>query len=282
MIESPGLAPKAAQAPRFPFARIVTSGLAWAGYLFLLLPSLVIVPLSFGGGGELSFPPDEFSLALFEQFFTDRSWYGAAVQSLIVACATTVVSVSIGVPAAYALVRGRFAGRQILEVACLAPMLVPVIVLGLGFYIQLALLGLVDSLAGIVLAHVVLVTPFVLVAVSSGLRHADPVLETVALVMGASRPRIFFEVVLPQIRASIAVAALFAFLISFDEVVIAYFISGPSSTTLPVKMYSAIRWEISPVLAAVSTLLTAVSLVICLAMMALQKSAEPNRTGASR
>jgi putative spermidine/putrescine transport system permease protein len=274
--------PKAMRAPRLPLSGITTSGLAWAGYIFLLLPSIVIVPLSFGGMGELSFPPDEFSLALFEQFFTDPSWYGAAVQSLIVAVATTVVSITVGVPAAYALVRGRFPGRQMLEVACLAPILVPVIVLGLGFYIQLALLGLVDTLTGIILAHSVLVTPFVLVAVSSGLRHADPALETVALVMGASRPRIFFQVVLPQIRASIAVAALFAFLISFDEVVIAYFISGPGSTTLPVKMYSAIRWEISPVLAAVSTLLTAISLVICLALMALQNLTGPNRAGAPR
>jgi len=91
------------------------------------------------------------------------------------------------------------------------------------------------------------------------------------MVMGAGRARIFFEVVLPQIKAPLMVAALFAFLISFDEVVVAYFLAGPKTTTLPVKMYSAIRWEISPVLAAVSTLLTAISLAVCLGMMALQK-----------
>jgi putative spermidine/putrescine transport system permease protein len=103
------------------------------------------------------------------------------------------------------------------------------------------------------------------------LRHTDPVLETVAMVMGAGRARIFLEVVLPQIKAPVLLGALFAFLISFDEVVIAYFLSGPQSITLPVKMYSAIRWEISPVLAAVSTLLTALSLAFCLGIMALQR-----------
>lgn len=243
---------------------------AWIGYLFLLLPSLVIIPISFGGGQELTFPPKSFSLDLFVQFFNDPAWWGAAVKSLIVAAITTVISLAIGLPGAYALARGQFPGRKLLEVFTLAPMLVPVVVLGLGMYMHLAALSLVDNLLGVALAHTVLVVPFVMVAVGSGLRHADPALETVALMMGASRTRIFFEVVLPQVKTSVMVGAMFAFLISFDEVVIAYFITGPGSTTLPVKMYSAIRWEVSPILAAVSTLLTVVSLAICLGIMALQ------------
>jgi putative spermidine/putrescine transport system permease protein len=267
-------------APRLPVAQLFGSGLAWVGYVFLLLPSLIVIPISFGGGGELVFPPQRFSLELFVEFFSNPSWYGAAVQSLIVALLTMAVCLLAGVPAAYALVRGSFPGRQFLEVALLAPMLVPVIVLGLGFYIQLSLLGMVDTLTGIVLAHVVVAVPFVLLAVTAGLRHADPALETVALLMGASRLRIFFQVVVPQIRGSILVAALFAFLISFDEVVIAYFVTGPDTTTLPVRMYSAIRWEISPVLAAVSTLLTAVSLLVCLVLLRLQDT--PTPTAATR
>ena len=243
---------------------------AWIGYLFLLLPSLVIIPISFGGGQELTFPPKRFSLDLFIQFFNDPAWWGAAVKSLIVAAITTVISLAIGLPGAYALARGQFPGKKLLEVFTLAPMLVPVVVLGLGMYMHLAALSMVDNLLGVALAHTVLVVPFVMVAVGSGLRHADPALETVALMMGASRTRIFFEVVLPQVKTSVMVGAMFAFLISFDEVVIAYFITGPGSTTLPVKMYSAIRWEVSPILAAVSTLLTVVSLAICLGIMALQ------------
>lgn len=247
---------------------------AWIGYLFLLLPSLVIIPISFGGGQELTFPPKNFSLDLFVQFFQDPAWWGAAIKSLIVAAITTVISLAIGVPGAYALARSEFRGRKLLEVLTLAPMLVPVVVLGLGMYMHLSALSLVDSLMGVALAHTVLVVPFVMVAVGSGLRHADPALETVALMMGASRTRIFLEVVLPQVKTSVLVGAMFAFLISFDEVVIAYFITGPGSTTLPVKMYSAIRWEVSPILAAVSTLLTVVSLAICLGIMALQPAQE--------
>jgi putative spermidine/putrescine transport system permease protein len=149
--------------------------------------------------------------------------------------------------------------------------LVPVIVLGLGLYLNFAWLGLVGSTASLVIAHTVLVVPFIVVSVSSGLRQIDPALESVALLMGASRARVMRSVVLPQIRPAIAVGALFAFLISFDEVVVAYFLAGPTTMTLPVKMYSAIRWEISPVLAAISTLLTAASLLVCVVMLVLQK-----------
>lgn len=244
--------------------------LAWVGYLFLLIPSLVIIPISFGGGHELTFPPKSFSLDLFRQFFNDPGWWGAAVQSAIVAAATTLIALLVGLPATYAFARSRFPGSKLLELLAMSPMLVPVIVLGLGMYIHLAALQMVNTTFGVIMAHTIIVVPFMIVSVTSGLRHIDPALETVALLMGASRLRIYLEVVLPQIKTSVIVGALFAFLISFDEVVVAYFITGPDSTTLPVKMYSAIRWEISPVLAAVSTLLTILSLVVCLAIMALQ------------
>jgi len=254
--------------------------LAWCGYVFLLLPSLVVIPVSFGGGEELVFPPRSFSLALYGKFFSDASWWGAAVQSVKVGIATTVLSLAIAVPAAYALARSDFRGKSALAVAMLSPMLVPVVVLGLGQYMHLAALRIVGSTLGIVLAHAVVVVPFVFLTVSSGLRHTDPALEKVATLMGAGRLRIFFEVVLPQIRASLAIGALFAFLISFDEVVIAYFVTGPQTTTLPVKMYSAIRWEVSPVLAAVSTLLTAISLAVSLGIMALQRRTPQSTAGA--
>ncbi|MDR5774003.1 MULTISPECIES: ABC transporter permease [unclassified Caballeronia] len=253
------------------FMRVLGSIGGWCGYLFLLLPSLVIVPISFGGGSELTFPPKTLSLALFRQFFADPAWWGACVTSVMVALLASVISIAAGVPGAYALARGRFPGKRILETFAITPMLVPVVVLGLGVYKQFSMLSLVNTVWGLALAHAVLVVPFVIIAVGSGLRHADASLEAVALLMGASRVRIFFQVVLPQIRASVAVSVLFAFLLSFDEVVVAYFISGPQTTTLPVKMYSAIRWEVSPVLAAVSTLLTLISLLVCIGIMALQR-----------
>ena len=245
--------------------------LAWCGYLFLVAPSLIVIPISLSGSSELQFPPRHLSLALYEQFFTDRAWWGAALQSIIVGLLTAVLSLAVALPAAYGLARSSFRGKQLAEVLFISPMLVPVIVLGLGLYMQYQTLHLVDTTFGIVLAHAVLVTPFAFVSIAAGLRHTDPALETVALLMGASRTRIVAQVVLPQIAAPVAVGALFAFLISFDEVVIAYFLTGATTQTLPVKMFTAIRWEVSPVLAAVSTLLTLTSLLFCLGIMALQK-----------
>lgn len=256
--------------------RVLVSVGGWIGYLFLLLPSLVIVPISFGGGTELQFPPHQFSLELFRQFLGDPAWWSAIGNSVMVALLAAALSVAAGVPGAYALARARFPGKRLVETIAITPMLVPVVVLGLGVYMQYSALSLVNTVWGLALAHTVLVVPFVVIAVGSGLRNADPSLEAVALLMGASRVRIFREVVLPQIRGSVAVSVLFAFLLSFDEVVIAYFISGPQTTTLPVKMYSAIRWEVSPVLAAVSTLLTVLSLAACLTIMALQHRNAPN------
>jgi len=255
-------------------ARRITSTLAWLCYLFLLVPSLIVIPISFGNPGQIEFPPRQLTLDLYRQFFTDPAWWGSMVQSLLVAVATTLLTLLLAVPAAYALARSRLPGRGGLQGLFMMPMLVPVIVLGLGLYLQFSSWGLLDSTAGIVLAHIMLTTPYIMVSVLSGLKHSDIALETVAAIMGASRVTIFFRVVLPQLKAAIAVGALFAFLMSLDEVVVAYFLTGTQTMTLPVKMFSSIRWELTPVLAAVSTLLTVLSLLIALGIIALQRKTE--------
>lgn len=258
--------------------RRLGSGLAWAGYLFLILPSLVVIPISFGDQNEIMFPPRRWSFYLYEQFFSSPDWVSAALQSFTVAFAATLVAVLVGTPAAYALARGNFPGRDVLNLLLLSPILVPVVVLGLGFYLYFSRLELAGTTISLILAHAVLVTPFVVVSASGALRHANPALETTAMIMGAGQTVIFFRVVSPQISSAIVVGSLFSFLISFDEVVVAYFISGSQTTTLPVRMYSAIQWEISPVIAAVSTMLTLLSFVICLSIMGLQKKKhQPSR-----
>jgi putative spermidine/putrescine transport system permease protein len=244
------------------------------GYLFLVIPSLIVIPVSLNGTQELQFPPRELSLQLYRQFFSDSAWWGAAVQSALVGTATALLSLLIALPAAYALSRSTSRFKRVFEVAFLSPMLVPVIILGLGLYMHLSALHIIGSTAGVILAHTVLVLPYTFISLMAGLRQTDPSLETVATLMGASRLRIVLTVVMPQIKGPMLVGTLFAFLISFDEVVVAYFVTGPATQTLPVKMYSAIKWEVSPVLAAVSTLLTLLSLAICLSISALQKRAE--------
>jgi putative spermidine/putrescine transport system permease protein len=245
--------------------------LAWAVYGFLVLPSLIIVPMSFGDKDEFQFPPQSLSLYLYEKYFFESNWMDATFVSLKVAVATTVLSLLLGVGAAYGLARSDFRGRKFLTLFLLSPMFVPVIVIALGLYLYLGSAHLTGTTLALVVGHTVLTLPFVIVTVLAGIRHVDRNLEVAATVMGASRWTVLRRVTLPLLRPTILVAALFSFLTSFDEVVVSYFIAHVQQQTLPVKMYSSIHWEISPVLAAISALLTALSLVTCLAVAAVQR-----------
>ncbi|WMD21460.1 ABC transporter permease [Achromobacter seleniivolatilans] len=246
--------------------------IAIAGYVFLVGPIAIIVAASLNAGQEITFPPKEFSLDLYRAFFADPAWWKPAVQSVIVALLTSMLALLVTLPAAYALNRCRFNGLKALELFFISPMLIPVVALGLGVYIFFSGVRLDNSTLGLVMTHSTLVMPFMFISISAGMRHTDPTLESVATLMGAGPLRTFFQVLVPQIRTSILVGLLFAFLISFDEVVVAYFITGPETTTLPVRMYSALRWEVSPVLTAVSSMLTIASLVFCLAILALKET----------
>lgn len=247
--------------------------MAFAVYAFILVPTLIVIPISFGGSGELTFPPRVWSLELYGQLFSSSSWMGPILQSLKVAGLTMVVSILIGVPASYGLVRFDFPGKRFVMLLLMSPILVPVIVISLGLYLYLSRLHLVGTTAGLVVSHVAYVTPFMMMTVMAGVKKLDPALEFATTIMGANRRAVFFKVVLPQLRPSIFAGALFAFLVSFDEVVIAWFLTSPTTTTLPVKMYSSIQWDISPVIAAVSALLTVLSLVFCCVSVFLQPAA---------
>lgn len=250
---------------------VVPSVIAAGSLLFLLGPIAVVVAQSVNGAGDLVFPPRHFTFELYEQFFTDQTWWGPALQSVLVALLTAAVSLVVTLPAAYALNRTAFFGLKAVQMLFVAPMLIPVISLGLGIYIFFSAVRLDNSTLGLVATHSTLVMPFMFISIGAGMRQTNPALESVAMLMGAGRVRTFFQVVVPQLRPSIFVGVLFAFLMSFDEVVVAYFITGPETTTLPVKMYSAIRWEVSPVLTAISTILTLTSLGICLVIIAVRE-----------
>lgn len=247
--------------------------IAYAVYAFILIPTLIVIPISFGGNGELTFPPRVWSVELYQHLFGSTAWMGPILQSLKVAALTMVVSVLIGVPASYGLVRFDFPGKRWVMLLLMSPILVPVIVISLGLYLYLSRLHLVGTTAGLVASHVAYVTPFMMMTVMAGVKKLDPALEFATTIMGAHRREVFFKVVLPQLRPSIFAGALFAFLVSFDEVVIAWFLTSPNTTTLPVKMYSSIQWDISPVIAAVSSLLTVLSLAFCLISVFLQPAA---------
>jgi putative spermidine/putrescine transport system permease protein len=258
------------QARRYAWLR---NAIAFAVYAFILVPTLIVIPISFGGSGELTFPPRIWSLELYAQLFTSSSWVAAILQSLKVASMTMLASVVLGVPASYGLVRYEFPGKRFVMFLLMSPILVPVIVMSLGLYLYLSRLHLVGTTMGLVVSHVAYVTPFMMMTVMAGIKKLDPALEFATTIMGANRRTVFFKVVLPQLKPSIFAGALFAFLVSFDEVVIAWFLTSPTTTTLPVKMYSSIQWDISPVIAAVSALLTVLSLVFCCVSVFLQPAA---------
>jgi putative spermidine/putrescine transport system permease protein len=250
---------------------IAPAASAWVVYLFLIMPSLIVIPMSFGDKDEFMFPPERLSLYLYRQFFFESTWMTTTVQSFQVAIITTALSLLFGVTAAYGLVRGNFPGKRLITLFLLSPILVPVIVIALGLYLYFSSLGLSGTTFGLIVGHTVHATPFVIVIAMAGLRHVDSNLEAAASVMGAGRALVLRRVTLPLLKPTLIGGGLFAFLISFDEVVIAYFVTSTHSETLPVKMYSSIQWEISPVLAAISSLLTLLSLIICLAATVLQK-----------
>jgi putative spermidine/putrescine transport system permease protein len=240
-------------------------------YLYLIFPSLIIVPISFGNRVELVFPPRQYSLDLYRDFFGSADWLTVTYRSGRNALMAAFLALLVGVPGAYALARTSFPGKQLLVTLILSPILVPIVVISLGLYLYYLEIALAGTVTGLVLAHAMYVTPFVIITIAAGISQLDERLETAATIMGASRSRVFRDVVLPQLAPSLVSASLFAFLMSFDEVVIAWFITGPSTMTLPVKMYSSIKWENAPVLAAVATILIVVSVAVCLAAVALTR-----------
>ncbi|MFS8115020.1 ABC transporter permease [Rhizobium jaguaris] len=229
---------------------------------FLVLPTLLVVPLALNDASYIAFPPQGLTLRWFEAYLSDPDWRIATIFSLEIAAATTVVATIVGTMAAIALVRGKLPGKALLQVLCLGPMIVPPIVFGVALYLVFSPLQLTGNLPGFVLAHSVLAVPFVVVIVSAALERIDPLLELAALSCGASRLRAFFAVTLPNLAPAVATAAVFAFLTSFDEATVSFFISDTGGKTISRKMFEDIDFNLTPVIAAVSAIVVAVSLLL--------------------
>ena len=239
---------------------------ALATVVFLAAPLAVVVPISFSSAKYLTFPPPGWSLQWYARYLGSREWMSATVRSVEVAVLTTAAATAIGTAAALAL-RHPFRGRSLVRMLVLAPLAVPVIIVAIAIYGLYARLQLVGTIAGLVLAHTLLALPFVVVIVSATLHGIDETLELAAQSLGANRWRTFRLVTLPLIRPGIVSAALLAFITSFDEVVVAIFVSGTRAATLPKQMWDGIRTEIDPTVAAVSTLLIGVT-SLALALLA--------------
>ncbi|MFC3677595.1 ABC transporter permease [Ferrovibrio xuzhouensis] len=238
---------------------------------FLTAPVLAVIPMSFGAAGPLQLIPDHPSFDQYSRFFSSPDWMTALWISVQVALGTTCLATVFGVAAALGLSRLSARWRLLLDAVLILPRIVPTIVFAVAAYSVFLKFHLVGSVFGLMLAHSVLAMPFVVVFVGSALRGLDHSLEEASRSLGANPAITFFRVVLPQIRLSLIGSALFAFNISFDEVVVTLFISGVYSKTLPVKVWDAIQYEVTPILPAISTLVILTTLALLLPLLLLRQ-----------
>jgi len=238
---------------------------------FLIAPVLLLIPMSLGSAEIIEFPPSQIGLDQYRKFFSHPAWQSAVLNSLQVSAMTAVVSTFLGVLASLGLVWGKFKGKGLINAFIVSPMIVPIIVMALAFYISLAKLGLIGTKIGLVLAYTPLTLPFSVLPISATLRGFDRSLENAARILGASRFQTFARITFPIIRPGILTGAIFAFMIAFDEVVIALFICGTTAVTLPKKMWDVIRYEIEPMLPAISTLLFLLAIIILVLVGFLQQ-----------
>jgi len=249
--------------------------------LFLIVPVLVIVPLSFNADSFLIYPLSGFSLKWYEEFFTSDAWRLALMNSLVVSPAATLLAMVLGTLAAIGLTRIDFPGKALLTAVLISPMVVPVVIVGVATYLFFAPIGLTGSYLGLIVAHAVLGVPFVVTTVSATLQGFDHNLVRAAASLGANPVTTFFRVTFPLVAPGIISGGLFAFATSFDEVVVTLFLASPEQTTLPRQMFAGIRENISPTIAAVATMLTVLSTLMLVSLEWLRRRNERLRARAA-
>jgi ABC-type spermidine/putrescine transport system permease subunit II len=230
--------------------------------VWMLAPIVIVVILAFSGDGYLHFPPSSLSLQWFARLFGDVQWQRAMLTSLIIGVIACVVSTTIGFFCAYAFLRAEFPGKKLLLSLMLTPIIVPSIITAIAMYYLAGKLRLIGNLLWLGLCHAVIAMPIVLLILLSALQAVDPNLERAAVGLGSSRSRVFFRVVVPIALPGVMSAALFAFLASFDELLISLFLAGVRTQTLPVRIWNSLNLQVEPTIAAVSAFLIAVTCVI--------------------
>jgi putative spermidine/putrescine transport system permease protein len=251
---------------------------------FLIMPILVIVPLSFNAEnfftftkGMLAFDPDAYSLRHYRDFFTNADWQQALWNSVRIAPVATLIAVVLGTVAAVGLSQPHVPFRGAIMAILISPMIVPLIISAAGMYFFYSRLGIQGTYWGVVLAHAALGIPFVIITVTATLVGFDRSLVRAAASLGASPLRTFFKVQMPLILPGVISGALFAFITSFDEVVVVLFVGSAGQKTLPWQMFIGLREQISPTILAVATLLVAISILLLTTLELLRRRSEKIR-----
>lgn len=245
--------------PEARAAKVIGKCFALAVVLFLAAPTLIVIPMSFAASESFTFPPRSFSFRWYDNFLQSITWTQAARVSLITASLTTLVAVPAGVLAAYGILRLRRRLNLLVSFAMVLPAVIPTILIAVGLFFLLARLGWIGSMFGLVLGHVALAIPVVFVVMSSAFRHFDFTQEQAARSLGARSWQVWFQVTLPQMTTPVFSCALLAFVTSLDEVVVAMFVTSGDNATLPKVMFTALRDQVDPTIAAVSTMLLLVA-----------------------
>jgi ABC-type spermidine/putrescine transport system permease subunit II len=247
---------------------------AGAVLFFLVFPIFVVMPISFSAANYLQFPPRSLSLRWYDAYFGGRGWVDATLLSVRVAAVVTVLSTILGTAAAFGIVRSDFPMKKAVYGALLSPLIVPSIITAIALYFLFAPLHLVGNFWGLVLAHTILALPLVVVVVTASLRGFNMALERAAMSLGAAPWTALRRVTLPILAPGIATAALLAFLASFDEVVVAIFLSGTDAVTLPKKIWEGVWLEITPVIAAASSVVIAITIALFVVLELMRRRSE--------
>jgi putative spermidine/putrescine transport system permease protein len=253
-------------------------------FVFLITPILIIIPLSFNvepyftfTSGMLSFDPDAYSMRWYEDFINNTQWTHSVKNSFMIAIASTILATTLGTLAALGLSKPHMPFRALTMGVLISPMIVPLIISAAGMYFFYSSIGLDQSYLGIILAHTVLGTPFVVITVTATLVGFDNSLSRAAANLGANPTTSFFKITMPLILPGVISGALFAFITSFDEVVVVLFLAGFEQRTIPRQMWSGIREQISPTILAVATILVMISIALLTTLEILRRRNEKLR-----
>jgi len=261
---------------------------AFAVLFFLMLPILVIIPLSFNSQpfftfteGMLALEPSAYSLRWYRSILENPNWILAIKNSFIIGIFATIVATVLGTTAAVGLASADMPLKRVITALLLAPMIVPLIIIAAGMFSFYTRFNLVGTFPGLIMAHAALGVPFVIVTVTATLSGFDNSLYNASISLGANPLRTFKDVLLPLIRPGVIAGALFAFVTSFDEVVLVLFLAGPGQRTIPRQMFSGLREQINPTILAVATLLVILSAGLLLTRELLRRRADRMRGGVS-
>jgi putative spermidine/putrescine transport system permease protein len=250
-------------------------------FFFLIAPILIMVPLSFNvepyftyTREMLTLNPEGFSLRWYRDLFTSESWLTSIKNSLIIGIASTVVATFLGTLAALGLSRSEMPFKGLFMGILISPMIVPLIISAAGMFFFYSSIGLANTMPGVILAHAALGTPFVVITVTATLVGFDHSLTRASASLGAGASTTFFRIQMPLILPGVISGALFAFITSFDEIVIVLFVAGVEQRTIPREMWSGIREQISPTILAVASILVAFSILLLTTVELLRRRSE--------